>query len=58
MTARPTASTRGSQVPPDVARNLEFKRYQSGHMIVLHEASRIALHDNVADRHLAEPSNS
>ncbi|MGB8327387.1 MAG: hypothetical protein WCE48_07385 [Steroidobacteraceae bacterium] len=37
------------QVPPDVAGNLEFRRYQSGHMVYLHEASRIALHDNVAD---------
>ena len=37
------------QVPPDVAKNLEFRRYQSGHMVYLHEASRIELHDNVAD---------
>ncbi len=36
-------------VPPDVAKNIEFKRYQSGHMVYLHEASRRALHDNVAD---------
>jgi carboxypeptidase C (cathepsin A) len=36
-------------VPPDIAKNLEFKRYQSGHMVYLHEASRHALHDNVAD---------
>ena len=36
-------------VPPDVAKNLEFRRYQSGHMVYLHEASRHALHDNVAD---------
>jgi carboxypeptidase C (cathepsin A) len=37
------------QVPPEVAKNLEFRRYQSGHMVYLHEASRLALHDNVAD---------
>ncbi len=37
------------QVPPDIAKNLEFRRYQSGHMVYLHEASRLALHENVAD---------
>ncbi len=37
------------QVPPDIAKNLEFKRYESGHMVYLHQASRLALHDNVAD---------
>jgi carboxypeptidase C (cathepsin A) len=37
------------QLPPDVAKNLEFRRYQSGHMVYLHEASRLALHENVAD---------
>lgn len=37
------------QIPPQVAKNLEFKRYPSGHMVYLHEASRIALHENVAD---------
>jgi carboxypeptidase C (cathepsin A) len=37
------------QVPADVAKNLEFKRYESGHMVYLHEASRLALHTNVAD---------
>ena len=36
-------------VPPEVAKNIEFRRYQSGHMVYLHEASRHALHDNVAD---------
>ena len=37
------------QVPPDIAKNLEVKRYQSGHMIYLQDASRIELHQNVAD---------
>lgn len=37
------------QVPPDIAKNLEFKRYESGHMVYLHQASRLALHENVAD---------
>jgi carboxypeptidase C (cathepsin A) len=37
------------QIPPDVAKNLEFKRYQSGHMVYLQESSRHELHDNVAD---------
>jgi carboxypeptidase C (cathepsin A) len=37
------------QVPPDIAKNIEFRRYQSGHMVYLHEASRLALHENVAD---------
>jgi len=32
-----------------VAKNLEFKRYQSGHMVYLQESSRHELHDNVAD---------
>jgi len=37
------------QIPPDVAKNLEFKRYRSGHMVYLQESSRHELHDNVAD---------
>ncbi len=37
------------QLPPELAKNLEFKRYESGHMVYLHQASRLALHDNVAD---------
>jgi carboxypeptidase C (cathepsin A) len=37
------------QLPPDVAKNLEFKRYESGHMVYLHEGARQALHANVAD---------
>jgi carboxypeptidase C (cathepsin A) len=37
------------QIPPDVAKNLEYRRYQSGHMVYLHESARHELHDNVAD---------
>ncbi len=37
------------QIPPELAKNLEFKRYESGHMVYLHQASRLALHENVAD---------
>jgi len=37
------------QIPPNVAKNLEFKRYQSGHMVYLQESSRHELHENVAD---------
>jgi carboxypeptidase C (cathepsin A) len=36
-------------VPPEVAANIETKRYASGHMVYQHDASRLALHDNVAD---------
>jgi carboxypeptidase C (cathepsin A) len=36
-------------VPPDIAKNVEFKRYKSGHMVYLHDQSRHELHDNVAD---------
>jgi CheY-like chemotaxis protein len=36
-------------IPPELRSNLEVKRYQSGHMIYLHEASRAQIHDNIAD---------
>jgi len=36
-------------VPADIARNIEVKLYESGHMVYAHEPSLVALHDNVAD---------
>lgn len=36
-------------IPPELMPNLETKRYQSGHMIYLHESSRKEIHDNIAD---------
>ena len=34
-------------IPPDLQKNIEFKFYESGHMVYAHEASLKALHDNV-----------
>jgi carboxypeptidase C (cathepsin A) len=36
-------------VPPDLQRNIEYKYYESGHMVYAHLPSLVALHDNVAD---------
>jgi carboxypeptidase C (cathepsin A) len=36
-------------VPPDLQRNVEYKYYESGHMVYAHLPSLVALHDNVAD---------
>ena len=37
------------QVPAALQKNIEFRFYESGHMIYAHEASLKALHDNVVD---------
>ena len=37
------------QIPQSLAGNIEFKQYESGHMVYAHEASLKALHDNVAE---------
>jgi len=36
-------------IPPDLQKNIEFKFYESGHMVYAHEASLKAIHDNVAE---------
>ena len=36
-------------IPASLQQNIEFKFYESGHMVYAHEASLKALHDNVAD---------
>jgi len=35
-------------IPAKLQKNIEFKFYQSGHMVYAHEASLKDLHDNVA----------
>jgi carboxypeptidase C (cathepsin A) len=35
-------------IPARLQKNIEFKFYESGHMVYAHEASLKALHDNVA----------
>ena len=35
-------------IPQDLQKNIEFKFYQSGHMVYAHEASLKEIHDNVA----------
>jgi carboxypeptidase C (cathepsin A) len=35
-------------IPADLQKNIEFKFYESGHMVYAHEASLKAIHDNVA----------
>ena len=35
-------------IPPDLQKNIEYKFYESGHMVYAHEASLKAIHDNVA----------
>ncbi len=35
-------------IPSKLQKNIEFKFYQSGHMVYAHEASLKELHDNVA----------
>jgi carboxypeptidase C (cathepsin A) len=37
------------QIPAALQKNIEFKFYESGHMVYAHEASLKALHDNVAE---------
>jgi carboxypeptidase C (cathepsin A) len=37
------------QIPARLQNNIEFRFYQSGHMVYAHEAALKALHDNVAD---------
>ena len=36
------------QIPPKLQANIEFKQYESGHMVYAHQASLQQLHDNVA----------
>lgn len=36
-------------IPADLQQNIEYKYYQSGHMVYAHQASLKALHDNVAN---------
>jgi carboxypeptidase C (cathepsin A) len=36
-------------IPADLQKNIEFKFYESGHMVYAHESSLKAIHDNVAD---------
>jgi len=36
-------------IPPDLQSHIEFKFYQSGHMVYAHEESLKTLHDNAAD---------
>ncbi len=36
-------------IPATLQKNIEFRFYESGHMVYAHEASLKALHDNVAD---------
>jgi carboxypeptidase C (cathepsin A) len=35
-------------IPPELQKNIEYKFYESGHMVYAHEASLKAIHDNVA----------
>jgi carboxypeptidase C (cathepsin A) len=35
-------------IPPKLQKNIEFKFYESGHMVYAHEASLKGLHNNVA----------
>jgi carboxypeptidase C (cathepsin A) len=35
-------------IPNDLQKNIEFKFYESGHMVYVHQASLKAIHDNVA----------
>jgi carboxypeptidase C (cathepsin A) len=37
------------QIPAKLEKNIEFKFYESGHMVYAHEAALKALHQNVAD---------
>jgi carboxypeptidase C (cathepsin A) len=36
-------------IPPELLKNIEFRYYQSGHMVYAHEESLKELHDNVAE---------
>jgi carboxypeptidase C (cathepsin A) len=35
-------------MPASLQKNIEYKYYQSGHMVYLQQESLVALHDNVA----------
>jgi carboxypeptidase C (cathepsin A) len=37
------------QIPPELHKNIDYKYYESGHMVYAHEAALKALHDNVAE---------
>ena len=37
------------QVPANLRNNIEYRYYESGHMVYAHHPSLIAIHDNVAD---------
>ncbi len=37
------------QIPRKLQANIQYRQYESGHMVYAHEASLKALHDNVAD---------
>jgi carboxypeptidase C (cathepsin A) len=36
-------------IPPSLRGNIEYRYYESGHMVYAHQPSLVALHDNVAD---------
>jgi carboxypeptidase C (cathepsin A) len=36
-------------IPPSLRRNIEYRYYQSGHMVYVHPSTLVQLHDNVAD---------
>jgi carboxypeptidase C (cathepsin A) len=36
------------QIPPALQSNIQFKFYESGHMVYAHAPALVALHDNVA----------
>ena len=44
-------------IPPNLQKNIEFRFYESGHMVYAHEASLKAIHDNAA-AFIANSSNS
>jgi len=47
-------------IPAALRKNIEFRFYESGHMVYAHEAAAKALHDNVADfiRRASAPSGN
>ena len=36
-------------IPRNLQKNIEYKQYESGHMVYAHEQSLIQIHDDVAD---------
>ena len=36
-------------IPPSLQKNIEFKFYESGHMVYAHEPSLKAIHENVVE---------